>query len=824
MTEPEMIETPENPAENPPEAPALSWQLPATSLLERRLKSDVSSVAAGTRAATTAVKLQTTLAAFGINAEVMDWSCGPTVTLFKLQLPAGTKASAVANLSADLSRALMVDSARIYSPVPGTLCVGIEVPNKERATVHLSDVLSAVPDGSLQLPLGKDVENKSRFFDLARGGHLLIGGTTDSGKGVQMHAMITSLLMQHDPGHLKLLLIDPKRVEYARYTYLPHLLCPPVNDCHEAAAALSWAVAEAERRLKVLQKAHVRGIADYNALTETDKEAMEDAEPLPRIVIAIDALADLMMIAGKEAEFPISRIAQLGRTVGIHLIIATQRPDARIITGLIKANIPNRIAFKVPSGIHSRIIIDQTGAESLISGGDMLFLDADSPRPARIQGCYVLYEDIVRVAEAWRAQGEAVYDASLMEALEQSHDAEPTDSPAASIPEKDPLLWEAAELVVSENFAATSLVQRKLNVGYARATRIMDELEELGVVGPSKGSHPRDVLLGPTELIALKAKMLESVSESPSAARPVSPASPKPCDFPSGTPAAIRISELLEDAVMELSKLPSPKVKGISTGFEALDSLGVFLQPGDFAVVASRPAVGKTSFALNMALSAAKGGFTVLYISTESTEEALTKRILSIESGFDCIRSGEVTDGELLAVIRAAKELSRLNLFLLDDKGIRVSDIAPLIQACPDSNTKGRIVFVDCLQLMMPESSFLPNRAAEFGELARNLKLLAKDLGLPVVALSHLSRSIELRAAEDRAPHLSDLRESGSIEQDADIVMFLDRSMTEEEAARDDRPASGSTNIIVAKHRNGPVGTAALAFNPRTGAFGNLPT
>ncbi len=458
---------------------------------------------AESQAAQTAQVLEETFAAFNVFITVVGWVPGPTVTLYKLELPPGLKVQTINNLSADISRALMVDGVRIYSPVKGTAYVGIEVPNKKRETVYLADVLKDAPEGPLQVAIGKNVDGKAIVEDLAKMPHLLIGGTTGSGKSIAMHGMIMSILMRSTPNQVRFIMIDPKRVEFNHYEDIPHLYVPPVTDPKEASSALSWAVAEMELRLKKFQKARARDIASYNAMIDNGELDVENAHKLPYIVVVIDELADLMMNVGKEVEFSISRIAQLARAAGIHLIIATQRPDANIVTGLIKANITNRVALKVSSGTNSRVIIDQTGAENLIGRGDMLFQTTDSPKPVRIQGCFVSDKEIDKVVEEWKKQGTPEYNEAILATNKVGIGDQKTNNLGGG--DNDPLLWEAADLVVENNFASTSTIQRKLSVGYARAGRIMDQLEEKGIVGPSNGSKPRDVLVNVEELETIKA-------------------------------------------------------------------------------------------------------------------------------------------------------------------------------------------------------------------------------------------------------------------------------------------------------------------------------
>jgi S-DNA-T family DNA segregation ATPase FtsK/SpoIIIE len=417
---------------------------------------------------------------------------------------------------------------RIFAPIPGTNYVGIEVPNAKRQTVYLSEVLKDAPTGPLQVAIGKDVEGRSIVSDLARMPHLLIGGTTGSGKSVAINAMIMSILMRSTPAEVRFIMIDPKRVEFTPYNGIPHLYVPVVTEPKEAASALSWGVAEMERRLKLFSGVGARNIGQYNAKVQSGELNAEGGEgdasasgasgagakvshspsgnheELPYIVIIIDELADLMMNVGKEVEFSISRIAQLARAAGIHLIVATQRPSTNVVTGLIKANITNRIAFNVASGIDSRVILDTPGAENLIGLGDMLLSKPELAKPQRIQACYVSEEEIEAVVECVRAQGEPEYHSEILNVNTMGlGDTNPGVSMGGG--DDDPLLWEAADIVVSSKLGSTSNIQRRLKVGYARAGRIMDQLEEKGIVGPANGSRPREVLADEMELEALKA-------------------------------------------------------------------------------------------------------------------------------------------------------------------------------------------------------------------------------------------------------------------------------------------------------------------------------
>ena len=464
-----------------------------------------------------AAELQGTLEDFGVMASVVGWVEGPTVTLFKVDLPSGVRVSKVTNLTDDIALALAAPGVRIFAPIPGTNYVGIEVPNRNRQMVYLPDVLAAAGPGPLQVAIGEDVEGHAIVHDLAKMPHVLIAGTTGSGKSVEVNSMIMSILMRATPAEVRFIMVDPKRVEFAPYESIPHLYVPVVTECREASSALSWAVAEMERRLKMFSKCGVRNIITFNEKARAAQAADEAAEkrgeeppenpygePIPYIVIVIDELADLMMNVGKEVEFSISRIAQLARAAGIHLIIATQRPSTNVVTGLIKANITCRIGLTVASGIDSRVILDSTGAENLIGMGDMLLAKPEYPKPIRIQGPYIPDDEIVAVVAHLKSQGEPEYHSEILKTnVVTLGDSSPSGEGGSEA--DDPLLWEAADVVVSSDLGSTSNLQRRLKVGYARAGRIMDQLEEKGIVGPANGSRPREVLVDQMELETLKA-------------------------------------------------------------------------------------------------------------------------------------------------------------------------------------------------------------------------------------------------------------------------------------------------------------------------------
>lgn len=468
----------------------------------------------------TAESLQSTLLEFGRSARVVGWIAGPTVTTFKLQPGEGERVSKISSLEDDIALSLAAQSVRIFAPIPGTSLVGIEIPNRKRQNVNLGDVLPYVKGGPLELAIGRDAEGTPVVADLAKMPHLLIAGTTGSGKSVMINSIITTLLMRALPEDVRLIMVDPKRVELAGYNGLPHLYVPVVTEPKQAASALQWAVSEMERRLKVFERLNVRKISTYNEKQAAGEFEHYDNPPqkMPYLVIIIDELSDLMMVAGKDVEASIVRIAQLGRAAGIHLIVATQRPSSNVVTGLIKANITNRIAFNVATGIDSRVIIDQVGAEKLTGLGDMLFSKVDWGKPRRIQGCFVSDDEINEIVEFVKSQSEPDYHEEILSAVApasmsmaggggivRTGVAEPQDD--------DPLIWEAAHIVVESQLGSTSGLQRRLKVGYARAGRIMDMLEEKGVVGPPDGSKPREVLLDEEGLAALESVDAEMARE-----------------------------------------------------------------------------------------------------------------------------------------------------------------------------------------------------------------------------------------------------------------------------------------------------------------------
>ena len=494
-------------AAKPAPAPAPSnsedgKELPPADMLKVNPNSGVSAES-DEELSSVAAKLQGTLEEFGLTSRVVGWVAGPSVTTFKIEMGEGERVSKITNLQDDIALSLASRSVRIFAPIPGTSLVGIEIPNKTTQPVYLGDVLPYVKGGPLEAAFGRDSEGNPVVVDIAGLPHLLVAGTTGSGKSVLLNSIVMTILMRSTPEEVRLIMVDPKRVEFTYYAGLPHLYVPVVTEPNKAASALSWGVTEMERRLKVFEHYKVRDIKSYNRDVDGGKYADMENPPkhMPYFVIVIDELSDLMMVAGKDVEASIVRIAQLGRAAGIHLIVATQRPSADVVTGLIKANIDNRVALSVDNGMNSRIILDQTGAERLLGHGDMLYKLRGS-RPRRAQGCFVSEEEVEHVVAFIKEHHDTDYHDDILTAVSP---VTPGGQSEASAPADDPLLWEAADIVVNSQLGSTSGLQRALSVGYARAGRIMDMLENKGVVGPANGSKPRDVLLDKEGLEDLKA-------------------------------------------------------------------------------------------------------------------------------------------------------------------------------------------------------------------------------------------------------------------------------------------------------------------------------
>jgi len=435
--------------------------------------------------------IEQTLASFDVQATVIGVNSGPSVTQYELQPGHGVPVRKITALQNDLALALSA-AIRIQAPIPGKPALGIEVPNKATSLVTLREIIQTPTFQNdqtlLSLAIGTDVSGNSVVGDLTRMPHLLIAGATGSGKSVCINALIAGMLFQATPEELKYILIDPKRVEFSMFQDMPHLLVPVVTESDHAVSALRWAVAEMETRYKLFASHTVRNIADFNG-----RAPEMGLNPLPYIVIVIDELADLMMVAAGEIEELICRIAQLARAVGIHLLVATQRPSADIITGLIKANIPSRIAFAVSSSIDSRVILDETGAEKLLGRGDMLYLPVEAGRATRLQGVFVSDREMKAIIDFWKAQGKPQYQ-------EEIFNVEATVSWVKEGMKRDPLFGKGAHVVATEGRASVSLLQRKLNVGYTRAARIVDQLADHRVIGPYEGSKSREVLMNLLEV------------------------------------------------------------------------------------------------------------------------------------------------------------------------------------------------------------------------------------------------------------------------------------------------------------------------------------
>ncbi len=479
-----------------------TFELPSLSMLRVSPVNAAASRASDKELKNTAQMIESTLATFDIPARVEDWIAGPTVTLFEVKIAKGVKVNRVTALADDLAMALATPTVRVLAPIPGKSLIGIEVPNEHRTTVTLGDVLLGgnTPDTSpIMLGIGKDVGGDRIVLDLAAMPHLLIAGSTGTGKSVCINSLLMSVIMRSTPDEVRIILIDPKRIEMALYNGLPHLYVPVVTESKEAASALGWAVTEMESRLRRLQKAGARNIAQYNTAAR-DGKLPEGMQPMPYLMIVIDELADLMMVAAREVEDSIVRLAQLARAAGIHLVVATQRPSTDIITGLIKTNITTRIAFAVSSGIDSRVILDQSGAEKLVGLGDMLLSTPQLAKPKRVQGALVSEDEIMAVVEHLKKQGEPEYHEEILHLK-----AAGVGGGVADDDDDDPLTWDAADIVVTSRMGSTSLLQRRLKVGYARAGRIMDTLEQKGIVGPPDGSKPREVLADIEELESIKA-------------------------------------------------------------------------------------------------------------------------------------------------------------------------------------------------------------------------------------------------------------------------------------------------------------------------------
>ena len=480
-----------------------NYEYPPIELLGKPAKK---ALKGGAKALTdTATKLQKTLYSFGVSAKVENVSVGPAITRYELKPAEGVRVSKIANLADDIALNLAAETIRIEAPIPGKQAVGIEVPNKEKEAVHLREVLESEEfqnnKSKLTVALGKDVAGNIQLADIAKMPHVLIAGSTGSGKSVCINTIISSIIYNAKPSEVKLVMVDPKVVELSVYNGIPHLLIPVVTDPKKAAGALAWAVQEMDDRYNKFAQKGVRDLKGYNKAIEKE----EGVGKLPQIVIIVDELADLMMVAAKDVEEAICRLAQKARAAGMHLVIATQRPSVDVITGLIKANIPSRIAFAVSSQVDSRTILDSVGAEKLLGKGDMLFFPSGAPKPLRVQGAFVSDEEVEKIVDFVKQNGTATYSEDILESIEKNNKTDKEIAQEADEDdETDPFLMDAIETVVETGQASTSFIQRRFKVGYARAGRIIDQMEERGIISGYQGSKPREVLVTKERLAELK--------------------------------------------------------------------------------------------------------------------------------------------------------------------------------------------------------------------------------------------------------------------------------------------------------------------------------
>ncbi len=473
-----------------------NYEYPPISILGKNTKKANKS---GAKALTEkATQLQRTLHSFGVSAKVENISVGPAITRYELKPAEGVRVSKIANLSDDIALNLAAESIRIEAPIPGKQAVGIEIPNKEKESVPLRDVIESDEfednKSKLTVALGKDVAGNIVLADIAKMPHVLIAGSTGSGKSVCINTIITSIIYNAKPSEVKMVMVDPKVVELSVYNGIPHLLIPVVTDPRKAAGALAWAVQEMDHRYNLFAEKGVRDLKGYNAVIEKGSEEGTIGK-LPQIVIIIDELADLMMVAAKEVEDSICRLAQKARAAGMHLVIATQRPSVDVITGLIKANVPSRIAFAVSSQIDSRTILDQVGAEKLLGKGDMLYYPASASKPVRVQGAFVSDGEVEKVVDFVKSNGVATYNEDILEEIEKSNKSDGQKEQEAEEDDMDPFLMDAIELAVETGQASTSFIQRRFKVGYARAGRIIDQMEARGIISGYEGSKPRRALI-----------------------------------------------------------------------------------------------------------------------------------------------------------------------------------------------------------------------------------------------------------------------------------------------------------------------------------------
>ncbi|HSD55839.1 MAG TPA: DNA translocase FtsK, partial [Candidatus Saccharimonadales bacterium] len=465
-----------------------NWKFPSINLLDQKQdKADAGDVNGN------AQTIRDTFANFNIDVEMEGANVGPRVTQYTLKPPTGVKLTKITALENNLALDLAAHAIRMEAPIPGKRAVGIEVPNVKAAMVRMSSILQshewAEVKGTLGFAIGKDIAGKPVVADLAKMPHLLVAGQTGSGKSVMINDILTSLLYRNSPSDLKLILVDPKQVELTPYNDIPHLLTPVINEPEKCISALKWAVAEMERRLKTMAEVGKRNIGEYNNLKKE--------EGMPYIVIVIDELADLMMMAARDVEALIVRLAQKARAAGIHLVLATQRPSVDVITGLIKANVPARIAFTVASQVDSRTIIDQMGAEKLLGMGDMLFATSDMPKPKRVQGAFISDEETSKITDFIRMQRPPQYDDEIISQPVQLNGkgGVVADMGSGGGEGGDDMWQDAIRVVIEGRKASTSLLQRRLRIGYGRAARLIEEMEEQGIVGPADGARPREVLV-----------------------------------------------------------------------------------------------------------------------------------------------------------------------------------------------------------------------------------------------------------------------------------------------------------------------------------------
>ena len=484
------------------------YKLPPVELLKNVKKKSARDVSNELK--NNAALLVNTLASFGVTAEITDISRGPTVTRYELKPAAGVRISKITNLADDIALNLAATNVRIEAPIPGKAAVGIEIPNSVKNSVSMREIIDSddfqKQKSLLSAGLGKDIAGDTVFCDVAKMPHLLIAGTTGSGKSVCMNAIIVSILYRAKPDEVKFLMIDPKKVEFSKYENIPHLLVPVVTDPRKASGALGWAVSEMLKRYQSFSDTGVRDIEGYNKFVKKHP----DMEPMPKIVICIDELADLMMAAPKEVEDSICRLAQMARAAGMHLVIATQRPSVDVITGLIKANISSRIALTVSSQIDSRTILDSGGAEKLLGRGDMLYSPIGASKPLRVQGCFISDEEVEELCDFIKNQGESEYSDEIQKEIESKAAQEKGSSPFTDGDEDgealDPLFEKAVDVVLENGRASTSFLQRKLSVGYSRGSKIMDQLEERGVIGPQDGAKPREIRINKQQWIQMQAQ------------------------------------------------------------------------------------------------------------------------------------------------------------------------------------------------------------------------------------------------------------------------------------------------------------------------------